>query len=307
MDMDLFLLNKLQQLKDGGSSSSGGSGASFLDNTDALTTTDRLKPIATVVGTNNRGSGPGYNWSSNLPEGTFYVRMDNSESQHWGFFAPRQKVDMDSGGSGAYYNTNTNMQDNENYSGIEWASDDFIGHPIMSPSQNWSSSYTPFISRIMFLRNTNNTSTSCNVDSYYSSYWSSGYDGTCLMLYTPNSQNFTDVTDISMSRRWEYTNNTWINNTGTTFTIPARTTVAVILYNSVGQWTSFSNGNWLYHFNGFYNLRNTFTNGIECDLRATEAYAKMSDNSMQDNVGNNSNIVKFFNNVGRMYGNWEYA
>lgn len=307
MDMDLFLLNKLQQLKDGGSSSSGGSGASFIDNTDATVTSDRLKPIATVVGTNNRGSGPGYNWSSNIPEGTFYTYLQDSNSMRWAFFAPRQKVDMNSGGNGAYYNVNTNTQDNENYSGIEWASDSFIGHPIMAPAQNYSGSYSPFMSRIMFLRNTNNSSTSCNVYSYYSNKWSSGYDGAALALYTPNSQNFTDVTDVSLSRQWDYTGSTWIDSRSASFSIPARTTVAVLLCNSVQNWTGFNNGEWLYHFNGFYNLHTTFTNGIECDLRATEAYAKMCDNSMQDNVTNNSNIVKFFNNVGRMYGNWEYV
>jgi hypothetical protein len=307
MDMDLFLLNKLSQLKDGPSSSSGGSGSAFLDNTDTVVSAERLKPIATVVAQNQRGSGPGYNWTSSLPIGSFYTRGSNSESVQAIFFAPRAKVDMQKNQNGAYRNVTASTQNNGSPNGLEFAGDRFVGSPIMGGNQNWDSSYSPFISRIMFLRNTTPQSRSVDVNSYFSVKYQSGHDGAALILYTPNAENFTDVTSVTSTIQWDKSGSGWIDSQGTTISIPAKRTVAVVLCNTCHNWTGFNNGEWTYNFNGFYALNNTITNGVECDMKATEAYAKMCDSSFVQNPSGNENIIKCFNNIGRMYGNWEYT
>ena len=305
MDMDLFLLNKLSQLKDGPSSSGGGAGASFLTSTDDVVSSNDNKPIATVYSTNQRGSGPHFNWNDNFDNDAFDTYMNSSSSQIRAFFAPLGKVDMRSGNIGAYRNIEANSQDNATQRGIEFAGDRFVGSPIMGLNQNYNSSYSPFGARIIFLRNTSTSTSQIDISSYFSKKWQSGYDGAALCVYTPNSQNFTEVTDVGRDRKWSQSSDGWIESQSVSINIPARTTIAAVLINSFHNWTGFDNGEWTYNFNGFYNLRNMVRNGVECDLKATEAYAKMFDSSFQHNT--EAAIVKVFNNIGRMYGNWEYS
>ena len=304
MDIDLFLLNKLDQLKQGGSVSAGGNISDLIPATDATTTTDIQKPIATYYGTSVRGATPvGSSWASTVNGNAFYTRgAGNQELNFWG---PKGQAVFDY--QEYSYIKEFEYADHTNSTGIQFADRGTCGIQNMGNSHNHNTSYGPFGARIMFLRNTTTSSINKTVYAWFSSYYSSGYDGTSILSFTPNSSNFTDVTSVQASELYNYTSNTWINTASATVTIPAQTTVAVVLTNTFDTWTGVNNSTWCYGHNGFYNLGSTVQGGIECDMRALEMYAKVSNQTYATGATSGdqqSTIVSFFNSIGDVYGNY---
>ena len=118
--------------------------------------------------------------------------------------------------------------------------------------------------RIMPIRNTTGAAISINLYAYASDYYAAGYEGTCLFVLIPNTSTYSTVTTVSATRLAFTQNQTAQNALSGTYSVPANTTVLVVLCSTDCYQTT-------YRFkdtNYFYNLGTTFTNaGIICDMR----------------------------------------
>jgi hypothetical protein len=118
--------------------------------------------------------------------------------------------------------------------------------------------------RIMPVRNTTNAAITISLFGYVSTNFSSGYDGGCLAVFTPNTSTYSTVTSVTGTLVAQtVTTAQYINLTGSV-SVPANTTILVCLASTDQYQTT-------YRFkdtNYFYNLNTTFTNsGIICDMR----------------------------------------
>ena len=303
MDMDLFLLNKLSQIKD---ANKGGNTAglipAMLRNDDGVQPTDTNKPIASIWSTNTRSSSPTNTWSTSLNGTNFYAYDNGTASRFIKFFAPAAGINDSNAPN---YRMHCDSMSHDATRGIAFAGGATMGVTQMCPSQSWNTSYSQLMFRIMFVKNVTDAAISFTPYVWYSNHWSSGYDGASLTYYVPNAANYADVTGITTSAGMSSTTAAWSTNTaGSAFTVPARSTVALVLTNTQPQWTSTYSISWTYQNNGFYNLQ-AMPTGLECDLKATLAYATMRDsNFLQTNANNfeESDVVKFYNNIATLYG-----
>jgi len=307
MDMDLFLLNKLSQLKDG---NSGGGNASamgaYLSNDASINTNNNYAPIASIYSNNCRASSPTETWSSSMPFGNFYTYNSDDNSKINRFFMAKERV---SENLNARYHMHSDESGHEALGGIQWADGRAVGCAHFIQQHNHNTSYSPFITRIMFIKNTTVSDITWNPHVQFSCKYASGHDGASHTYYMPNAANYSEVTSVQMVTNWQYTSNTW-NGTASTgnITIPAGRTVALVLQNSLQEWTSTYNVYWIYGHSIFYNLA-TMPAGLRCDLKATLAYQTMRDVTSYSG-GNGytaTDIVKFFNNIGTVYGDNVYS
>lgn len=122
--------------------------------------------------------------------------------------------------------------------------------------------------QIMPIRNTSSSSISINLYSYTSDYWSSGYEGTTLFVFAPNTSTYSTCTSVSSTRVSYTQTNTYLQGLSGSYSVPGNTTVLVCLTSSDYYWTT-------YRFkdtNYFYNLNTTFSNSsIICDMRMLSA------------------------------------
>lgn len=303
MDFDLFLLNKLSQIKDKRSGpSSAGVMPAMLPNDDSVEANKEEKPLATIWNTTCRSSTPTQTWNNSLNGENFYAYDNGTSSRFQKFFMPAVSS---AESSTATYNMRTDSLSHDVTQGIQFAGAGTCGVQQFNPSQNYNTSYSPVMTRIMFIKNTTDAAISYTPYFWCSSQWSSGYDGASLTYYVPNSDTYSGVTGVNTSSGWSYQSSSWIVQTnGSALSIPANTTVALVLTNSCNSWTSTYSIHWVYQHSGFYNLQ-AMPQGLECDLKATLAYATMRDDDYLEVNANRfteSDIVKFYNNVGLLYG-----
>lgn len=118
--------------------------------------------------------------------------------------------------------------------------------------------------RIMPVRNTTGSPVTVSLAGCASDYWSNGYEGSCIVVYEPNTTLYSTVTSVTATNIANTQNNSQSNSLTGTYTIPAGKTVLVCLASTDQYQTT-------YRFkdtNFFYNLDTTFTNpGVICDMR----------------------------------------
>jgi hypothetical protein len=305
MDIDLFLLNKLTQIKDANSGpNASGVMPAFVSNDDTVQPTATNKPIVNIWSTNCRSSSPTGTWSNTHPvSGESFYSYDQNVSDRWvKFWMPQSQMGQTQTN---VVSMNTDEAGHDRTGGIQFAAGGTCGVTQFNPSQNMSTSYTPLMTRIMFLKNTTNSAINYTPYFWTSCTYNSGYDGASLTYYVPNAAKYGDVTGVSSSQGWSYQSNTWVTQTsGSAFSIPAKTTVAVVLHASQGYWTSTYSIYWCYQHNGFYNLQ-TMPAGIVCDLKASLAYVTQRDTDFLTPTTTKfteSDVVKFYNNIATTYG-----
>ena len=155
-------------------------------------------------------------------------------------------------------------------------------------ASNNNQNYAPFSTMLVFLKNTTGTGKTQTIQNRYSSYWSSGHDGSGAVLVTPNSATKSGTTSVTFSAPWQLSGTaTQTAATSYNITIPANTTVALIQTCSYYYWTSFSSG-------GYYNGQNFIstnglTNGIEPDHNM-HASALMADNYTEYTAAGATNL-----------------
>lgn len=211
-------------------------------------------------------------WSSSGPYTTFNnysVHSNNNAIQFWNMVL--------GDGMGAYVGTNQYMYgadtENEMPRRVQFANGNRVGYARDVFHRDNSSSDAGCSWRVLPIRNTNSGSVTVTVTGYVSNYWGSGYEGAQLAYFTPNTSKYSTVTDVTGTSVATITgSNYYIKDISGTVTIPANTTVLVVLTSTDYYWTT-------YRFkdtNYFTKLQDIFTgtNGVICDMRMLSNLAR---------------------------------
>lgn len=151
---------------------------------------------------------------------------------------------------------------------LQFATGDRLGYKRDRLQWSNATSNSGHTFRIMPIRNTSAAAISVSFYARCSDYYSSGYEGTCHFVLTPNTSTYSTVTTVS-STRLAYgqtsTDQSGTNLTGS-ISIPANTTVLVCLANTNAYQTTYrfkDTSHW-YYLNSSYTFSNT---NIVCDMR----------------------------------------
>lgn len=250
--------------------------------------------IPTITSVNNRQNSPSNTWTNQDSWTNFYTYLNSDSDAERAFWHTLGTFRQDT--------TSYQNYDLANFSSVQYAKGYTVGGDGQHNTHPRNTSYGPFRGRVMFIRNHHpNSAKSVNVYSFFSSYWSSGYDGAGFSVGAPNQLGtYTGVTSINWTRLWDYTGSDNYRTNNASFTIQPQSTVAVILNNTMYYWTSGDDTYRWYDTNGFYNLDNTFSdNWIQPDLKLTYAASKF--NALSQDY-NSYSSHKVWNFAGELFG-----
>jgi hypothetical protein len=167
-----------------------------------------------------------------------------------------------------------------------------------------NTSYGPFGSRVMFIRNFHPTVTkSVPIWFLCSVRWASGHDGAGLQVGIPNNTTYSTSNTVAWTNLATNTgsNPTNVGMSGSFNLAPGKTAV-VLGCNTFYYWTDTSNN---YHWNNnnaFYNLQATFADRwIQPDMRLTIAAATYNEVDNQ-NYTSTIDSYKVWNRAAELYG-----
>lgn len=191
------------------------------------------------------------------------------------------------------------------YKRLDWGTNNQTGisHSRMHTYPQ-NTSYGPFGSRVMFIRNTHPTAArNITVWFLHSSRWASGYDGTGLQVGIPNNTTYSSSTTVNWSNLATQTGSSPTNNgIAGTFNLPAQKTAVVLACNTFYYWTDTSNN---YHWdetNAFYNLQGTFGDTwVQPDMRLTMAAWAFNEHN-NNNYTSTIDSHKVWNQAAVLYG-----
>jgi hypothetical protein len=177
---------------------------------------------------------------------------------------------------------------------ITWAKNSVMGGDSVHIAHNRDTAYSPFRSRVMFLRNHHATLTkTVTMYGHYTNYWASGYDGSGVAIGTPNNNgSYNAVTDINWTVPVNRTGGNSYYEWSWNVAIPPKTTVAVVQTNTMYYWQS-GYVAWYLDSNVFYDLHTTFSDfWVQPDLEMTHAASIYNDQLNEFNVKNSYRIWK---------------
>lgn len=310
MDMDLFLLNKLDQLKNSGSSSGGSAQGQLLDSSQGEPSYN-YAPTFMVQNVNLRtalsSSQEGY-YSSALSGGySTFTPYNNTVAENTvAFFGASGMVNPYSGSGPAGenstgYNAATIPHQKLLFGDVYRMGTDHYQNAVGSHS----TSYTPIMYGTVFVKNTTDAAITRTFYTRMSVEANSGYQYANVGYFTPNAATYGGVTDMTYTRVANQTGNDTNWTSGNSITVPAKTTVAVVLYNSCYYDTGIYNGHQVAYRQTCYNLQSFFTQAkdLVCDTKATLAYLTLKDGDFSGAKATDySDIVRFYNNIANVYG-----
>ena len=262
--MDLYLLNELNKLEAGGSSSA--TSTTMFPSNQLLVeagSTDNKFCIPAVTHYSSRYGSIWHNYSSGFGGTTYYTYSSDAHSRRIRFWMPSGSVRKDA--------SVTTELEGSMPAVIYAKNNKVLTHCGYGSAWN-GSSYAPQRGTVMFIKNKGTTSKTITVYGQFSSQYSSGHDGSSMDVWMPNSATKSAVTSLSVTTS-TYSGTTANTNFSQNVTIPAGYTIAVVLTNSMyyhqdtNSWASW------HDYNGFYNLQTTFSDAdIVPDYEMTQTY-----------------------------------
>ena len=304
MDMDLFLLNKLSQLKDGNTGGGGAAGGYLIaphDSTKTNFSTNRI-PFYSVYSTNGRYAYDNGEWSSGNHYSSFSTSAQyGAPDRRAIFFAASEAFDRAS--ANRYYNTTmesrgcTNSSQRLYHSVYKTCGINQLTHVI-----RYHDNYASFGNNIVFLRNPTASTINSTLYWQFSCRYSHSHDGACLIEYTPNNTAYSQVTDVSHTAPWQYTSSSWWTTASHSFSIAPYQTKAFVLCNSFQYYTSTDNAYWVYEGNNWYNTHIPINAGLVIDNKATQHYLCNRVANYNGNEAQNNDLVTFWKSLGETFG-----
>lgn len=131
-------------------------------------------------------------------------------------------------------------------------------------------SYTGVTFNLLPIRNTTGSPITRTMYWGFSSYWSAGYEGASVGLYTPNASTYSGTTGGTWSQPYSSTgSSTPGTSTNFSVTIPGNTTVILMGVCSWYYYTTYQ----FYDTNYWYNMNSFFDSTLICDMRMLETLA----------------------------------
>ena len=254
--MDLYLLNELNKLEEGGAGSAPSSSSGLFLPNDTL---GEQQVIPCITRVNDRQNTDNWTWTSNSPWTSFstYGGQGGDNDAEHGVYDALGKAYTNAGSRSAY--------DNGTRPEIFHAVANYVG-AFSSYNAKWNgSSYGPYRTNVMFWKNMSGTTRTFQAYGSYSSYWQSGHDGASIWIGKPNSTDKASVSSISWTRN-DYTGSTTQWNGSVNYgSIPNGETVTVLGMNTLYyHQDSSSVGSWQ-DLNYFYNLTSLWNDGWRPD------------------------------------------
>lgn len=262
------------------------------------------KSISSIYSYNSRYSDAYYGWTSSGPWTTFYTYGNNgqqdAEAAAWmGLgFQPNSNF----GPYNSYIYNQKRIQLNTSGNNIGPQSH----HDLMWVNSN-TYSYSPVSILMTPIRNNHPTLTkSVTINGVYSSYWSSGYDGSSSWVYIPGQTGtYSGVTSGTWSRKSSVTGN---NTSGTVYSwtqsIPADTTIVVMSLASTLYYTNNGTTYSGFEMNKLYDLAATFSDPwIQVDSRMINTMLFADWQRYGLTATNAYQFFKVYNACADMYGN----
>lgn len=262
--MDLYLLNELNKLEEGGAStgSTGFSGMFLPNKLDGTTAPNYVNPVLTRWSA--RYEYDNWNYTTSGPATTMYTYMENDYDCEF------MAHSIAAGGN--YSSDSQDSYHNGNRPELRYGKTYYAGTWNNTVGLDRGSSYNPYRVTAMFIKNTTSSNISKTIYFFHSNQWSSGHDGCGLAIGVPNSTDKASVSSLSWSRIQQRTGQTTYYDThATSYTFPANKTVIVLLAASNHYWTGGSTISFFNDACGFYNLHSLTNNGLEFDLEMTQA------------------------------------
>jgi hypothetical protein len=245
--------------------------------------TTRPPSIPSLYSNNDRGNNPQSSWSSSDYWTSFYTYLNSGNDCERAAFMAVGDYHF-SGGTNFTYNS-------KSYGGgrLEFSKQNRVGHTVGTHlTSNNNTSYGPFGSRVMFVKNRGTAAIGVNFYFQAAVYWSSGHDGMGLWIGEPNTSGYSGVTSLAWTRLGIYQSSNWQQTMTGSFTLQPGRTYVVLGCNTFQYWTSFPSGG---HWNSgsqFYGLDTTFSNSnIVPDLKLTHTAMVAGDwNRFTNSAGN---------------------
>ena len=228
--------------------------------------------VGSVWNHSDRGQGNGAGaWTSSGPWTTYYQYLGDNTSL-------TQAMCM---ALGTPYGTSHSSQGATNFSGsahkpsryVMFAgTNNALGQSFTRTygySPNNTASYGPVTWQIIPLRNTTASGITATLYWNFSSYWNNGYEGSGIAVITPNSNKYSNTTSTTHSFPYTSTSNANGTTTSVNITIPANTTILVMLANTSYYWSYYTTntGQTWNDVNWVYNLSSLLPSGVICDMR----------------------------------------
>lgn len=187
---------------------------------------------ACIVKRHNRGNSPHNHWTSTGYWTTFnvYSSATNDMIQKCGYAWPN--LLPTSGEAHSWGGAHREM----------YAKDNMLGCSLPIFTSNNSTSYGPFTTNLMFVKNTDTSSRTLNVSSIASTYWSSGMDSSALTAIVPDSATKSSVTNVSFTNLWNSAGTNGVVTQSGSISVPAGVTIALLQACNSNYHTSFSSG-----------------------------------------------------------------
>ncbi len=253
--MDLYLLNELNKLEAGTSSSGGSAGSMFLPNDASGNTT--TWPFITRV--NDRQQTDNWNWSSSSPYASFSTYGGYGEGDYeFGVFNAIGKPHTEDNQRTGY--------DNGGPPELGFIHGGKHGGTFSMYNTKWTNqSYPPFRTTIMWLKNTTSGNLNMNLYGKMSSNWQSGHDGAMIGIGTPNSADKSQVTSVSWVYQGNTSSNTDWSGSITKNSIPAGVTVVCLMMHTLYRYQDSSNVAGWQDLSTFYNIDSLYSQGFRPD------------------------------------------
>lgn len=226
--------------------------------------TTRPLTIPTIYGTNERANNPQSTWSSSDYWTSFYTYLNNANDCERAAFNAVGDYYF-SGGTDSTYNSRSQP------TRLEFAKGNRCGFGTSNwTTQNNNTSYGPWGSRVMFVKNRGTTAVGVNFYFNFSSYWSSGHDGSGMWIGEPNTSGYSGVTSLAWSQLGRLQSSSWNTTMSGSYTLQPGRSYVILGCNTFQYWTTTSNGGFWNPVSRFYNLDTTFSNSnIVPDLKLT--------------------------------------
>ncbi len=248
--------------------------------------------IPGIYTVNNRNNSWATAWGSNDEWTTYYAYQNRYEDQ---LRTPWMAL-------GQYHNntlgmSNTDLRKNRK---LIYASQSILGGEGLHYTYPQTTSYSPIMFLTMFVRNFHPTvAKTVTFYNHYSYYWSSGYDGSALLVVSPNG-SYAGTNSCSYSNLWQRTGGSSNTTNSGSITIQPNRTVMVILVSTMYYWQQYSEY-WFFEIAKFYSLEATFSDPwIQPDLKMTQAALTMND--MVNGDPTNNTAHRIWNRTAELYG-----
>ena len=292
--MDLYILNEVQRLK-----GSGPSAESLADNPMGF---ENLEEYPNVDGwtsfwaLNWRTGNSNYNWgTSHAANSSFYVygnaSAETAQALMWnsrGFTGNGTTV-SNYDCIGYQHQTHSNMK--------------YLGYATSAHSNNTSSSNGPFSTNVVFVRNPTKSDITTSVNFYHSNYWSSGYEGSSVALFTPNGAKYDQTTGGTWSFPFTQTSGNSFYSDTVSITVPAGKTCILVLSATSLYWTSsYQAGLWS-NSNGIGNVDALSATGLECDHAMSQVYQQIGlDQTIHNNLYTTASTAQLYQKAAQYFG-----